>query len=250
MTDTLGKSLLLTQDAIKNPHLDSTNPHFGSKFASLGAHLDAILPVANANGLVVLQEPCIADGQPALRTRVIHAGTFEFIESTMPLAVDKNGPQGQGSAITYARRYALASIFGVVGETDDDGNAASKPATVPPAVAGAGAKDATVTRAGTPAPVAAPNPIQAAAEKAQAAQAATRQEPSDGGDPSEVVLHFGKNQGRRLGDLSAKQIEWYATTWQANPQYENDQDRRVKAAAQLLAGHVPVPAVDADDIPF
>jgi hypothetical protein len=37
---------------------------------------------------------------------------------------DANNPQQQGSAITYARRYALASIFNL-NQEDDDANAAS-----------------------------------------------------------------------------------------------------------------------------
>ncbi len=43
----------------------------------------------------------------------------------------KNDPQGQGSAITYMRRYALSAVLGIRTEEDDDGNAASnKGATI------------------------------------------------------------------------------------------------------------------------
>lgn len=161
MTDTLGSALLATQIAVKNPPFDSRNPHYGSDFSSLNAHLDAILPVANAHGLAVVQEPhALEDGTPALRTRVIHASTFEFIESTMPLVLAKSDPQGQGSAITYARRYALAAIFGVTGEPDDDGNRSVSPRGT--------ATDAAVSRPETPAPAAA-SPAAPLVEKAQAA---------------------------------------------------------------------------------
>lgn len=165
MSDTLGKAFLLTQDAIRNPHLDSINPHFGSKFASLAAHIDAIIPTANKFGLNVIQEPVAADGQLALRTRVIHADTGEFYESTMPLAIEKPGPQAQGSAITYARRYALASIFGVVGEADDDGNTAQS-AALP--LSGAAEK------AGVERQTAAAPPAPSFIEKAQQAQTEKR----------------------------------------------------------------------------
>jgi hypothetical protein len=43
----------------------------------------------------------------------------------MPVA--KEDPQGMGSAITYARRYALGCMTGLVTEEDDDGNNASQP---------------------------------------------------------------------------------------------------------------------------
>ena len=49
-----------------------------------------------------------------------------WIAGTLRLKPVKPTPQDAGSAITYARRYALAAIVGVVTE-DDDGNAASQP---------------------------------------------------------------------------------------------------------------------------
>ena len=51
----------------------------------------------------------------------------EFYE-TEPLILnaDKNNAQGQGSVITYARRYQLASLFGITSDEDDDGNKASE----------------------------------------------------------------------------------------------------------------------------
>jgi hypothetical protein len=42
----------------------------------------------------------------------------------------KADPQAEGSALTYARRYALMAMVGIAPE-DDDGNAASKPAPRP-----------------------------------------------------------------------------------------------------------------------
>jgi hypothetical protein len=46
-----------------------------------------------------------------------------------PLSVKptKNDVQGAGSAITYAKRYALSAIFGITSDQDDDGNEDSKP---------------------------------------------------------------------------------------------------------------------------
>ena len=41
----------------------------------------------------------------------------------LTLAPTKRDPQGQGSAITYAKRYQLASAFGISSDIDDDGNA-------------------------------------------------------------------------------------------------------------------------------
>ena len=53
----------------------------------------------------------------------------QFISSTMEMKPSKDDPQGRGSALTYMRRYMLASILGLNAE-DDDGNKASKPEKV------------------------------------------------------------------------------------------------------------------------
>jgi hypothetical protein len=44
----------------------------------------------------------------------------------MRLYLVKDDPQGQGSAVTYARRYSYMSVLGLVADVDDDGNAASR----------------------------------------------------------------------------------------------------------------------------
>lgn len=38
----------------------------------------------------------------------------------MPLMLAKDDPQGQGSAITYARRYSLMAMLSLVADVDDD----------------------------------------------------------------------------------------------------------------------------------
>lgn len=61
-----------------------------------------------------------------LTTIVMHE-SGEWIMATAKLELSKPDPQGQGSAITYMRRYALSAALGLVTEDDDDGNAASTP---------------------------------------------------------------------------------------------------------------------------
>lgn len=85
-------------------------------------------------------------------------------------------------------------------------------------------------------------------QRAQEAQARTQ--PQDGGIPSEVVVHFGKNNGKRLGELTRRQLEWLANDWEEKPAYPwTPQDRRLKFAAQQLLGGNDSPPVD-DSIPF
>jgi hypothetical protein len=62
-----------------------------------------------------------------LVTRLIHSSSGQWIEAVYPLKPQKEDPQGYGSALTYARRYSLSALVGVIVD-DDDGNAASRAA--------------------------------------------------------------------------------------------------------------------------
>jgi hypothetical protein len=129
--------LAKAQSEIKNAKLDAKNPHFKSDYATLESHLDIVKPVLNKYTIVLLQHAI----ENALVTTLLFPDGSE-LSSNMPLVVSKNDMQGVGSAITYARRYAIASLF-MMGAEDDDGNDASqvvkpaatspKPQTQPPA---------------------------------------------------------------------------------------------------------------------
>lgn len=53
----------------------------------------------------------------------------------------------------------------------------------------------------------------------------------DTGDPADIVIHFGKNSGKRLGELSKPSLTWYANEWKAG---DSSQDKAMKAAVQAL----------------
>lgn len=117
-----------------NPPLDSKNPHFGNKFASLLAVSNVVRPVLTKHNLAYRQTVAEKDGTHNVLTWVygIDAdGTLaEKVLAAVPITVVSD-PQKMGSAITYAKRYCLLAAFGLVGDEDDDGNAASTPATKP-----------------------------------------------------------------------------------------------------------------------
>lgn len=56
-----------------------------------------------------------------LTTTLFHTKSGEWLEMDTPLLLEKQTPQSLGSAITYARRYAISSLFMLKGEEDDDG---------------------------------------------------------------------------------------------------------------------------------
>lgn len=100
---------------------DGKNPHFRSTYATLASTLTAIQP-ATAHGLSHSITFESTDGGELLVATLYHTagGT---ITSRLPIAF---GPDWQknGSAITYARRYALLALYGLAAE-DDDGNDAT-----------------------------------------------------------------------------------------------------------------------------
>ena len=108
---------------------DSVNPHFRSKFADINSVLKVVMPVLTASGIVAIQETKITEnGGSYLVTVLVNADDKEdFVSSEIPLMTkDKSNPQQFGSALTYARRYALVSMLQLEAE-DDDANYASSP---------------------------------------------------------------------------------------------------------------------------
>jgi hypothetical protein len=102
---------------------DAKNPFFKSNYASLSNIQDGIREPLQSAGLVYSQLP---SGENELTTILIHAASGEYMESTYQMTPVKPDPQAKGSAISYARRYALAAILGL-NVDDDDGNKASLP---------------------------------------------------------------------------------------------------------------------------
>lgn len=99
---------------------DSTNPHYKNKYASIESVIDTIeKPLLDA-GLGFIQ--CVEDLN--LITTIYDTESDNILTSKIPLILNKNDMQQLGSAITYARRYGLVSMFGLEQE-DDDGNLAS-----------------------------------------------------------------------------------------------------------------------------
>lgn len=111
--------LIQAQNAMPGLQKTAINPHFGNRYVPLEELIEKVLPVLNAHGFVLMQLPTTLDGHPALETRLTHR-SGETISGTMLLLCAKDDPQGQGSAITYARRYSLMSLLGLSADQDDD----------------------------------------------------------------------------------------------------------------------------------
>ena len=125
----LSTALATAQGALKNPPKNKVNPHFKSRYVDLSDGLDAIRECLSKNGLAFIQGTSISDNMIVLNTRITHK-SGQWLESDYPVG-GLGRPQEMGSAMTYARRYALFSLVGVAGEDDDDGNAAQAAEAAP-----------------------------------------------------------------------------------------------------------------------
>jgi hypothetical protein len=116
--------------ACGNVQATRVNPHFRSKYFGLGDLLAQVKPTLAAYGLVILQIPYTSEERISVKTEILHGKSgqrFDFGE----LGIKAAGLnlQATGSALSYLKRYAIATIVGVASddETEDDGNAASRP---------------------------------------------------------------------------------------------------------------------------
>lgn len=132
----LAKAFVAAQMATEAVKKANTNPAFKSKYADLAGVVEAVVPALNASGIAVIQSPGYDGELISLTTTLLHEGGSS-VTGTLHMRPSKSDPQGIGSAVTYARRYALLAMTGAAPE-DDDGNAAST---------GRSATEATITPA-------------------------------------------------------------------------------------------------------
>lgn len=119
------KAFIAAQKATEAVKKASTNPAFKSRYADLAVVVEAVIPALNESGIAVIQSPSF-DGDLVSVTTVLLHESGSSVTGTLSMRPTKMDPQGVGSAITYARRYALLAMAGAAPE-DDDGQAASQP---------------------------------------------------------------------------------------------------------------------------
>lgn len=109
---------------------DRTNPAYKSKYADLGACLEAVDDALLANGIALYQETSLDDSGVTVETVLLHESGESLRSGKLHVPASKQDPQGYGSALTYARRYSLMAACGIAPE-DDDGNAATNKPAMP-----------------------------------------------------------------------------------------------------------------------
>lgn len=139
----IAAALAAAQGEIRNPAKDKTakitsqKGQYSYTYADFATSLDAIRPVLAKYKLAIVQAPFMRDNFVMLETRIIHE-SGEWLGNEYPVGMIADH-RTMGSALSYARRYALFPLLAVQGEDDDDGAADQErpryePRREPPAV--------------------------------------------------------------------------------------------------------------------
>lgn len=121
----LVSALAKAQGKMEPAKFNRVNPHFKNRYADFTSCMDACrVPLAD-NGLAVLQYCDTINEKLTLVTTLAHT-SGQWIKSYFPLNPKTMDSQSIGSAMTYAKRYSLSAMLGIVSdeEEDDDGETA------------------------------------------------------------------------------------------------------------------------------
>lgn len=207
----LAPALVKAQAEMGVAYKDSTNPHFRSKYADLTSIITASRDALTANGLSVLQRAYPNDRGIQIETMILHASGEWISDGGLFLPAAKLDPQGFGSAMTYARRYAYAAMLGII-QDDDDGNAATLPRRKP----GGNAEK--------PEPKSAVDAIASTFD-------ATPVKSDPATDAALYVFPFGKHKGKTLAEVDESYLRWLL----AQPAKEGYEKQHAEAHAMYQA---------------
>ena len=116
------KALNQANVEISNPKNTAENPFFKSKYAPLGDILNMLRPILRFHGLVIIQNVSTDERFVSIETGLYHVSGQYIISDKLQMSVEKATAQGQGSGITYGRRYQLSAFLNIASEDDDDAN--------------------------------------------------------------------------------------------------------------------------------
>jgi hypothetical protein len=217
--DLLVKALVKVQGALTPALKNRTNPHFKSQYADLESDWAACRKLLTENDLAIIQTSGLLEGGACLRTVLCHA-SGQWIDGEYPLNPQQATPQSLGTAVKYARRYALEAMIGLVTSDDpedDDGNLSSTQHNAPPRAQA----------------LSQPRPVS---------------QPSNSGI---YTVDFGKKHfGKTLAEMGTDEVISYAN-WIRN----SDKDGKgIGKQAQRFLDEVSLflnpPGMNEDDIPF
>lgn len=202
----LAKALSAAQSTLEGAVKDAANPFFKSRYATLESVWEAARGPLTKNGLAVSQTTDVDAEGPVVITWLLHQ-SGQWLAGQTPIISSKPDAQSMGAAISYARRFGLAAIVGVV-QSDDDGHHATGRAPIDPPRTQV--KSESVTHITYPSPTfnqskqdIAP-PLWEGMEEVLAPQEE---------DPSRKVAgdykcRFGKHSGKMIREIPMEYLNW------------------------------------------
>lgn len=118
-------ALAKANSEIGHAQTNAENPHLKTSYADLASNYNAFRGIYAANGLTVIQRAIPDQAGARVQTIVAHTSGQWIADDGLFIPAQKRDPQGFGSALTYARRYGIATMVGLAQE-DDDAEAAMK----------------------------------------------------------------------------------------------------------------------------
>jgi hypothetical protein len=126
----LATALAKAQAEMPVAAFDASNPFLKSKYATLGAVIQASRPILAKHKLSLVQFPISDATSIGVESILTHeSGEFVSERILIPLSEEKGKSkvQSAGSTLTYLRRYSWASILGMYSDEDSDGAAGNLP---------------------------------------------------------------------------------------------------------------------------
>ena len=112
-------ALSKAQSKMKPAVFNKVNPHFKNRYADFTACMDACRIPLSDHGLSIMQYCETINDKLTLVTMLAHI-SGQWIKSNFPLIPKSMDSQGIGSAMTYAKRYSLSAMLGIVSDEEDD----------------------------------------------------------------------------------------------------------------------------------
>jgi len=129
----LAKTMISVQQSLVPALKDGINTYTESSYATLKSVMEVCRNALLSHGIWMTQYPVSVEaGHLGLVTKIVHADTGQWQSSLIEMPLPKNDPQGYGSAITYARRYGLSALLGIITEDDDAESAMPRGQTAKP----------------------------------------------------------------------------------------------------------------------
>jgi len=122
---TIYDRLLAAQKMVVNPKVDAmghseTTGDYG--YSTLASILDIVRPACNENGLFLSQRVNSENRENMCIVTSVSCGSDALVLDCFPVNYETD-PQKFGSAVTYAKRYSLISVFGISCRYEDNDGA-------------------------------------------------------------------------------------------------------------------------------